>query len=153
MRHAPASIIFLDFILEKVCINEIKSWNFECDILFVFLRVCFTNLGGFINKMRVNYKFQCFQHSLQIGANLRNRISLTRNHYQIYPFTESRFCSNKVLNSNHNFFSIRIGRIVFSLQYFIQLVPIKTLQSLHAKFRIVNKVSKQIWDCTIKTRD
>ena len=28
---------------------------------------------------------------------------------------------------------------------FLQLVPIKTLQSLHAKFRVINESLKQIW--------
>ena len=38
---------------------------------------------------------------------------------------------------------------------YIQLVPIKTLQTLHAKIRIINKsfVFQTNLDCTIKTRD
>ena len=35
----------------------------------------------------------------------------------------------------------------------IQLVPIKTLQSLHAKFRTINETFETNLDCTIITRD
>ena len=37
--------------------------------------------------------------------------------------------------------------------WLIQLVPIKTLQSLHAKFRTINESFETNLDCTIITRD
>ena len=35
----------------------------------------------------------------------------------------------------------------------VQLVPIKTLQSLHAKFRVINESFETNLDCTMITRD
>ena len=42
-----------------------------------------------------------------------------------------------------------------SLRYmlYIQLVPIKTLQSLHAEFRVINGSFETTLDCTKITRD
>ena len=38
-------------------------------------------------------------------------------------------------------------------RFLIQLVPIKTLQSLHAKFRVINESFETNLDCTYITRD
>ena len=35
----------------------------------------------------------------------------------------------------------------------IQLVPIKTLQSLHAKFKVINESFETNLDCTMTTKD
>ena len=37
--------------------------------------------------------------------------------------------------------------------FLIQLVPIKTLQSLHVKFRVISESFETNWDCTLITSD
>ena len=57
------------------------------------------------------------------------------------------------------FVKYETGKLLFIGKYFgqsffiIQLVPIKTLQSLYAKFRLINESFETNLDCTIIIRD